>query len=208
VHEQMRAVQRHPKWLVLGFLAVLCASMVFVNPGRAGAQPVNICGVAYADNPTLTTNPGTVSAGQQITINGTGFPPNSEVPLSVGGVQIGVAQTDANGNFSFPYVVPAGTPNGTLAVTALCGDVTVSSNVNVVSAATTSTSIRVTTTISGGGTAGGSTAGGSSSSGSSSGNLPSTGADTLRLLSVAVALIMAGGLIVLAVRKRNSRAAA
>src|SRR2546428_13718652 len=58
-------------------------------------------------------NPGVGSHGR--TITGTNWCPNSTVTIFVDGNEVGTAQTDGNGSFSF--VLPNTVPNGTHTVT-------------------------------------------------------------------------------------------
>src|SRR5699024_8466899 len=68
-----------------------------------------------------------VETGETITTDGTGYSPESEVTgtyTDVDGNEIGseTVTTDADGNFTTDFVVPDGTPPGTLTVTAVEGD--------------------------------------------------------------------------------------
>src|SRR5699024_5597502 len=75
----------------------------------------------------ITVTPAEVETGETITTDGTGYTPESEVTVTytdVDGNEIGseTVTTDADGNFTTDFVVPDGTPPGTLTVTAVEGD--------------------------------------------------------------------------------------
>src|SRR5699024_3288189 len=75
----------------------------------------------------ITVTPAEVETGETLTTDGTGYSPESEVTVTytdVDGNEIGseTVTTDADGNFTTDFVVPDGTPPGTLTVTAVEGD--------------------------------------------------------------------------------------
>ena len=107
------------------------------------------------------------------------------MPLFANGKPIGTAVTDASGNFSFPYTIPADAADGsTITFMANCGSVTPKTIVEVSAIAVATTVVPASTQP-----------------------LPRTGsASTLPLLAAGIAFVVIGGLIVLSMRKRNQRA--
>jgi LPXTG-motif cell wall-anchored protein len=82
--------------------------------------------VTTTQPPTTTTTrpggtitvPGNVVVGGTIAVSGTACGPNQTVNITFNGTQVATATTDANGNFSASFNVPAGTAPGKYAVTA------------------------------------------------------------------------------------------
>jgi LPXTG-motif cell wall-anchored protein len=70
-------------------------------PGTCATYPVQIC---QAHIMSSTTTP---LQGQTIEVSGLGYQPNEDVALTIGGIPVGTAHTDADGNFDPPVVVPA-----------------------------------------------------------------------------------------------------
>src|SRR5699024_7242152 len=89
----------------------------------------------------ITVTPEEVQTGETITTDGTGYSPESEVTVTytdVDGNEIGsqTVTTDADGNFTTDFVVPDGTPPGTLTVTAVEGDNSATDTTEVVDSGT------------------------------------------------------------------------
>jgi len=80
--------------------------------------------------PAVTVDPSTVEAGKTITVNGTGFAPESEVTLTLHSdpVEVGTATTDADGAFTAEVTVPADTEAGEHTVVAESGTPVVSAS--------------------------------------------------------------------------------
>jgi len=172
-------------FLLLGCLLVALTTSVFsTSVASAQAVPCSTNITGYESTAVLSFSSNDVQPGQTVNILGRGFPPGTEVPLTVGGVAIGVATTDAQGNFTFPYTIPVNAPTGSLQVATTCGAFVLTSNLRVQIASNVITN--PPTTI-------------------SSGNLVVTGSSlTVPLTSLAVVLIVGGGLLVLAMRRRTS----
>ncbi|MEJ5255106.1 MAG: carboxypeptidase-like regulatory domain-containing protein [Acidimicrobiales bacterium] len=130
----------------------------------------------YEGGTTLTVSDPSPGCGSSVTLTGTGFKPNAEVTLTEqGGGVVGTATTDASGSFSFVWVIPQPCTAGTVVITASDG--------------TTVMGVSITIGAGSGGT-------------SAPATLPRTGSDSANLLRAGVLLIAAGGLLVLATRKR------
>lgn len=145
----------------------------------------------------FNVSPGTVVAGGSLTVSGQGCEPGAEVTISmveaspqraVGDVIFTATVTaDENGNFTYTFTVPAGTPVGTYEVKAECGNgVVYSAFVDVVDATTP------TTTPGGGSTA----------------PIVRTGSDLNGLGLAGAGLITVGGIILIATRSRRHAAQA
>lgn len=180
---------RHHRGLALlgGLMMALTLSTmtVMASTPLAGAEPVpcsaNITG--YEGTALLTFSSTDVRPGETVNIIGSGFPPNVTVPLTVGGVSIGAATTDAKGNFVLPYTIPNDAVTGTLAVSSTCGAFVLTSNLRVQIASNVVTNPPTTTTT---------------------GTLVPTGSSlTFPLTTFAIVLIVGGGLLVLAMRKSS-----
>lgn len=130
--------------------------------------------------PGLVLTPSTTTPGQPVTAIGFGCPKGATVVISIDGETVGTtrARTDERGSFETTFPAPA-TP-GTYTVTATCGSTIVSSTLTVVATPTTPPTTVVTST------------------------LPSTGSSsTMFLLRAGLLLVAAGGLAVLAVKRRR-----
>ena len=133
--------------------------------------------------------PGTVVEGSNVSVSGRGCAPGATVQITFKKapdtattpdpafvVKTGTA--DSSGNFNFTFMVPAGTPPGTYDVSAFCGGQLVGRERITVEAATTATTVAV-------------------------GNLPRTGTDITPMAMAGAGLLTAGGLFLLAGRKRR-----
>lgn len=129
--------------------------------------------------PGFILTPSTTTPGGQIIGTGFGCPRGSVVTFAIDGVTVGTAtaQNDSEGTFSGSITAPS-TP-GQFVVTATCGSVVISNVLTVVASPTTRAS-----------------------------TLPQTGSDSsMSLARVGLALMAAGGLVLLAVRRRHVAAA-
>ncbi len=144
---------------------------------------------AYAQynpgQPGFIITPSTTTAGAQVSFVGEGCPANSTVTFTNNGVTIATGTAGADGKFAVPATVPSSWAPGAYTITATCGTVVMSNVLTVV--AETSGVIPGT-------------------SGTTSGSLPTTGANSMRLVQVAFGLLAVGGLIVLATRRRREMA--
>lgn len=145
-------------------------------PGTCVTYPVQIC---QAHILSSTTTP---FQGQTIEVSGLGYQPNEDVALTIGGIPVGTAHTDSNGNFDPPVVVPA----------TLIGDQPLTGT-GASHQPYDVDSLVLNIRASG--------AGGSSSS---SGGLASTGVDILTGVAIALALIGAGVLFARGGRRRHN----
>jgi len=173
--------------LLLGLLAVggtLLSTPAVAKPAKATAPAAVDC-KNYKGTFVITTDNPNPEDGSTIHILGSGFPPNTSVPLFADGKPIGTVITDSTGHFSFPYTVPADAADGsTITFMANCGSVRPVTTVEVSAQAVATTVVPVSTQP-----------------------LPRTGsASTLPLLAAGIAFVVIGGLIVLSMRKRNQRA--
>lgn len=139
----------------------------------------SVAGAQYQPGvPGLVLVPSTVTVGGSVTASGFGCRPGQEVVLTIDGTTVATttARSDAQGTFEATFTAP-GTP-GTYTVVATCGLTIVSSVLTVIAQPTTTV---VTTT------------------------LPVTGSSsTLPFAQIGLVLIVAGGLVVLAVRRNRN----
>jgi LPXTG-motif cell wall-anchored protein len=147
-------------------------------------------GVARADDSytgtcSIAISPITVTPGQTVSITAKGFNAGAEVTFTVSAnppVLIGTATADGSGVASISWVVPADFVLGAHTIQAAgdgCSDpAEVSGEITVVSAV--------------------------SQTNDTSGTLPKTGGDYTLLLRLGILLVAAGGMVVLATRKRSS----
>jgi hypothetical protein len=159
----------------LGVGSAVAAPTPTSVPGTCATYPVSIC---QAQILSSTTTP---FQGQTIEVSGLGYLPNENVALTIGGISVGTAHTDGDGNFDPPVVVPATLlGDQPLTGTGASGEpYDVDSLVLNIRAAGTGP------TTSGGG-------------------LASTGVDILTGIAVALALIGAGVLFARGGRRRHS----
>jgi LPXTG-motif cell wall-anchored protein len=132
----------------------------------------------YNVPPTLTVSQTAIAPCGTATLVGTNFLPNHEVTITANGIVIGTVTTDAAGSFSFPYTIPCDAVSGNIEFRATDGVNTLSVNVMV-----TGTTVPTP------------------------GALPKTGAGstTQTLIRIGVLLIAAGGMVVIATRRRSAR---
>jgi len=125
------------------------------------------------------TNP---SAGDQVGVSGSNWCPDTTVEIFLDGTSLGTAVVDASGSFSTSITIPAGTAPGSHVITVegLGGGTTCSPR----------TQSR-TITVAGGGAAGG-------------GNLPFTGSNISAGMLILFALIVVGGISLVAGRRRDA----
>lgn len=138
----------------------------------------------YNDTPSLTCTPSTVDVGTQVTCTVTGCTPGSVADFTLNGVAVGSATAGPDASITFP--VPPGTPPGQAVVGATCPGLAtaLSTQLSVITATGVATPSSTTTTP---------------------GTLTQTGANSLGLAQISLALIAVGGLLVLASRKRKSQ---
>ncbi|NUL48331.1 choice-of-anchor G family protein [Cellulosimicrobium funkei] len=104
--------------------------------------PLEVQDAAEAGPADLSVSPGTVESGDEVTVDGSGFPPNTEVEVQlldpegnlVPGTETTVT-TDENGDFTTTITVPEGTEPGDYDVVAEAGDVTETAPLEVQDAA-------------------------------------------------------------------------
>ena len=173
-------------------VAAFVAALTIGGAGVAGAQATSddcINLVTYEATATIGATPATTTAGQVITVSGSGFPANYELKVFLNGTEIRKVTTDASGSFSFPYTTTAAEAGRQLRFTVdFCN-------------AALSTAVTVSST-SGGSSTGAS--GGSTSTGSTgSSSLPATGSDSADLARIGVLLVAGGALAIAATRRRN-----
>lgn len=122
-----------------------------------------------------------VAVGSTVTLQFGGFVAGSKVRVFVGGVLVGTFTADANGNVFATFRLPAGVRRGNVPITATGGGVTVTRTINVL----------------GNGSVGQGAGGG----------LPFTGAEIGVASLLGFGLVGAGGVAVIAGRRRKSLAA-
>jgi len=159
--------------LVLVSLLMVVLGALVTGTTAAGAQE-------YPPTATLTVNNPNPVCGETVEVRGTGFAPNSTVTVSIGGHEVGTAQTDAEGNFTFPYTLPDPCDSGKQIIRATDG----------------TTDLQVTISVS------------STTVTTATGSLPRTGSSdsTLRLAQIGILLVAFGGILLMATRKRREPA--
>lgn len=169
----------------IGQSVLLCTALVLLTTvgavfaGSAGAQTTCTASAAYNPAATFTATPSSATPGTTVVLAGTGWPANSTIAIAVGGTAAGSATTNAAGAFSFNFAIPANA-SGTITATATCGALVLSTTISIQPTVTLAP-----TTI-------------------PTGTLPVTGSNSTGLLvPVALSLVALGGLLVLAVRKRQ-----
>jgi hypothetical protein len=92
-------------------LGMLAGTVLLAAPAGAVPTPTSVpgtCGyppaLCQAHIFSSTTAP---TPGQTIEASGKDYHPNEDVDLTIGGIHVGTAHTDANGNFDPAVVVPA-----------------------------------------------------------------------------------------------------
>jgi len=161
--------------------ALIVSLLVVFGALVTGAAAVSA--LTYPTDATLTVNDPTPSCGQTVQVVGTGFLPNTEVTVSIGGKTVGTAMTDADGNFTFPYTLPTPCDAGEQIIRATDGTNTLLVSISVSS--TTETTATPTTVA--------------------TGSLPVTGSSgtTMHLVQAGILMVAGGGILLLATRKRR-----
>lgn len=188
-------MKRSTSILKLMAVATFVAALTVGGAGVAGAQATSddcINLVTYEATASIGATPATVTAGQVVTVSGSGFPPNYPLTIFLNGTEIRQITTDANGAFSFPYTTTSADAGRQLRFTVdFCN-------------AALSTTVTVSSTGSGSSTGAGS---GSTGAGSGSSSLPATGSDSADLARIGVLLVAGGALAIAATRRRHQEKA-
>ena len=173
--------------MALVVIATLLGAL-FLTAAPAGAQDAETCAIDITDyegSATISTDNISPEAGETITFTGTGFPPNTVVPLAVNGESIGSPTTDETGAFSFTYTVPTDlAPGAQLEFSATCGAFVLTQTITISAPGVTPPTTPTQQP------------------------LPVTGGDFDWAIRAGLALIAVGGLVVLAVRRRSELPAA
>jgi LPXTG-motif cell wall-anchored protein len=161
---------------VIRRILVLSAVLVVAMAGTAHAQYV-------PGEPGIIVDPGTVQVGGTIEVQGSGCPRDTEVRIFVGDVLVATTHTaadDGTGSFDVKNIVlPADLGPGEFTVHALCGDLDLTTVLSISAVPVTAAPAATTT-------------------------LPVTGSDSGMLVKAGFALVAAGGLVVLATRRRRA----
>lgn len=167
-------------------IATLLSSVAFAVLPSVGAEAQGTCNLPaqYQGSATFAASSSSATPGSTVVFTGTGWPANSSIPVTVDGVSVGSATTNASGSFSFSYTFPAATSTGTHVVSASCGGFVLSQNITVSSGGTTNVTTVTPLT-------------------STTSSLPVTGSNSIGMAQIALALLAAGGLLVLVTRRRS-----
>lgn len=192
------------KTMVRALLACLMLAVpAALVSGPASAQAC-VAPPGYAVQATLTADPPEITGGQTTNLVGTGFLADCDVNLSYN-PEIGVVRTDADGNFTYPWVTTCNDV-GNRTVTATDGTNTLTTPVNILQGTCANTGGTGTGTGQGGGGSG-SGGGGAGSGGGGTSTLPRTGSDFAPLLRVGVVMLALGAIAVFTARRRNEASA-
>ena len=154
------------------------AAMLLLVPATAAYAQYN------PGQPGFIITPSTTTAGSQVSFVGEGCPAGSTVTFTSNGVTLASGPVGSDGKFAVPGTVPASFGPGQYTVTATCGDVLMTNILTVVAA----------------------TSGVIPGTSGTSGSLPRTGSDSMLLVRIGLGLLAAGGLVVLATRRRRAMA--
>lgn len=155
------------KILVIGAVVLAAGGAALAAP--AGAQEYGGC--------NLTASDITPTAGQTVTVSGTGADAGAALTASIDGTAIGTGTASATGDYSFSATIPAGAAPGAYTVTINCG------------AADSGIAVLDITVVAG------------------STTLPRTGTDgALPMTAVALASLALGGVALAAAKVRRSTA--
>lgn len=167
---------------LLALATILTSMLAFAGSAQAVACTTNgYNGCAT----TLVGNSSSVSQGGSLGLTGSGWVANESVNLTLHSTPVGVgtAQTDANGNFSATVTIPSNTPAGSHYIEAS------DSYGNTATFAFTVTA-----------------AGGGNNGGGSGGGLAGTGVAVVGIGALGVVLLVGGGLMLMAGRRRKTTA--
>jgi hypothetical protein len=100
------------------------AAMMTTDSGLATSAQMTVPAAANPRPPrgTVTVSPGRGPAGTTITVSISGFPPNSDIPITLNGRQVGTITTGANGTGRTTFVATSGPVNVPLEVRAAGGN--------------------------------------------------------------------------------------
>jgi uncharacterized iron-regulated membrane protein len=166
---------KRPLGVLIAVLGVIFAAVALAGPASAAYPPTP---------PATTVGDQTPSAGSSFMVSGTGFGAGEKVTIVLsGGASLGTATADANGAFSFSVTLPSGVSGAqTIVFTGATSGKTSSQAITVGALAFTS-------------------AGGSTKTG---GTLAFPGAAVMAIGSLALLLVLGGGLMMLAGRRRKA----
>ena len=128
--------------------------------------------------PGIIVNPGSTTVGGKVVVEGSGCPAGSTVTIKIGDVVVGTVTANGDGDFSDTIVLPPSIVPGTYTVHALCGNLDLTTVLSVSALAATTTA-------------------------GTTGTLPRTGTDSGLWVKVGRSLVVVGGLLVLATRRRR-----
>lgn len=168
---------KKPIFALVGVVAMLLTGLFFATSSASAYPP----GTA----PTLGVSNTNAGCGDSVTVSGSHYQPGETVTISQGGKSYTVT-ADSTGSFStsITIVCPNGVDAGSITATgSSSGDV---ADISL--------------------TAGG-TGSGSGGGGSGGGNLSSTGVAVIGIGALGVVLLVGGGLLLLAGRRRNATSA-
>jgi LPXTG-motif cell wall-anchored protein len=138
--------------------------------------------------PTLTLSAGSIRAGKDITVSGTGFAPGATIAFELHSdpIALGTLTADADGVLQGTLRIPATAPAGAHTLVALSGSTVLAS-----------TALTVTAAAGTGGQTGGGVASPGGGAATPGGQLATTGADApVALLALGVLLAVMGGMLV------------
>jgi hypothetical protein len=177
----MSASNRSLSAALIGFVLLALSAVAFTFTGSAQAAP-------YATAPTVSVSDQTPVVGGSLTASGAGFQALERVSLSLNGVSLGSATTDASGAFSTSVTLPAGVSGAqTIVVTGASGD---TGNITITIGAAAPVAA-----VPAGGAAGG-------GSGGSGGVLASTGVAVVGIGALGALLLVGGGVMLFAGQRR------
>lgn len=176
------------KKLLLIAVTAIVVVLGMAVPASAQYNPMYITATPL-DVQHCSTAPGsvTVTAGY--------FTPGSEVTITMQSdpVTLGTATADATGNITGTFVLPAATTQGQHTITA--------TGARLGTGVSESVSAQITVTFPAGCVSNQTTTPTTTTGG---GSLPVTGSDNGMFVAIGAALLVAGGLLVMATRKRNA----
>ncbi len=182
--------RRGPILRIIAVLALACGVFAAASSTAGAATTCHLDGYDYGASVVLAANPTRATPGSQVTITGTGYPPNCEVTVDAAGTSVGTATTGADGSFTFTWNVPADQSLGNVTITAVVDGQTLGSTVvEIVASGATTTTVPAASST--------------NPSSGGSGTLAQTGSDVLPLVFGGLVLLAMGTALLMWNRNRR-----
>jgi hypothetical protein len=174
---------------LIGTIALLVTAVLFTV--SANAAP-------YSNQAAISVSTTTPAVGANVSFGGSGYTSGERVSFTMGSFNLGSVAAGVDGTFNLSAALPAGI-SGTFTIVAVGATSGRTANITITIGGATAGG--TTNGATAGGTTNGTTAGGTSSG--SGGDLASTGVAVVGIGALGVALLVGGGFVLMAGKRRR-----